>query len=156
MVLGGTVATPSVKLANGNVTLSGNAHYDNGGTAVVFITGDLEVNGNVTVGSDSALVFIVKKNIIISPTVTKLDGIYFAEKEFHTGTAGPGLDQTRTIAGNGMWYVSASGRFFLERSPDSVTCIGTPAEKVIFEPKYLLRLMDLMGEFKYTWEEVAA
>jgi len=101
----------------------------------------------VPVGDTSALVFIVNGSITVDPTVTIIDGIYFAKGVFSTGSS------NSQLVGKGAWFVSPDGQFTLERNLGANNAT-LPAEKVNFEPKYLLKLMDLLGKPDYIWQEV--
>ena len=131
----------------GSPTVS--SSYTNGGTAIVLVdNGNLTINNNITVGANSALVFIVDGDITINSSVTRIDGVYFAEGVFSTGSS------NSQLVGKGSWFVSPDGQFTLGRDL-GVNNATTPAEKVDFEPKYLLKLIEMLGESTYIWQEVA-
>lgn len=117
-------------------------------TGIVVVERDLEIKKNVTIGGPSALMFVVKGDIKIDPSVSTIDGLYFTEGEFDTGTRFPTTDTSLT--GNGAWYVSEDASNINLRRKNA----SGPAEIVNFEPKYLLKLMDYLGENNYVWQEV--
>ena len=143
--LGGS-PNPSVTLVNTNVTISSSGGYD-GGTAVVLVNGDLNINTNLPVGESSALAFFVRGKITINPMVTRLDGVYFAQSDFSSGVS------SNQLVGNGSWLVSGEGKFILGRDL-GIANSSTPAEKVNFMPKYLILLNNLLGRQDYVWQEV--
>jgi hypothetical protein len=145
---------PTIALVTTDLVIDTAGGY-NHGVAIVLVEGNLTIEKDVTVSDNpqpSALMFIVKGNITIDPSVNRLDGVYFAEKDFHTGTTGAGNDGR--LVGNGMWFVSPNGTFYLDRNLGGLNNAVTPAEVVHFEPKYLLLLMNLLGEPKYSWQEI--
>jgi len=128
------------------VTISSSGGYD-GGTAVVLVNGDLNINTNLPVGESSALAFFVRGKITINPMVTRLDGVYFAQSDFSSGVS------SNQLVGNGSWLVSGEGKFILGRDL-GIANSSTPAEKVNFMPKYLILLNNLLGRQDYVWQEV--
>lgn len=80
--LAGTIANGRQTLANGSVTIDGDANYSKRHT--VYVNGDALINGNIAYAPNYAggipnFTLVVKGNIYISPSVTQLDGFYVAQ-----------------------------------------------------------------------------
>jgi hypothetical protein len=112
------------------------------GSGLLLIDGaDLRITGNITYTSDpvqtrlknlaSFGVVVVKNsfgaggNINIDPGVTKISGVYFAEVNINTGTAGP-LDNYLDMVG-----IFIANQFNLERDNNSDPT--KPAERILFD-----------------------
>jgi hypothetical protein len=83
-----------------------------GGTGLVFVNGDLNVDGDTTI-SDQFLMVVVKGNINIDQNVTKLDGVFVGTNIYATGLN----DTPLTI--NGVLYATGNvdfGRGFTTKS----------------------------------------
>jgi len=113
---------------------------------------DLRINADITLDSSSVLLFVVSGNIYISPEVTRLDGIYFATKEIHTGRNETGPDHQLQI--NGNLITGSSGRIFLERDLGEINNLVSPAEIITCQPRYFVFLAELLRRPILSWQEV--
>lgn len=128
---------------------------------VVFtVSGTLMVNNNIdfsTAPSDvlNTLVFIVNGHIYVDSTVTTLYGLYLSGcndvNSCNGGTftvaTSNGTDQPITI--NGMVY--AYDIQLLRNVPN----FSTPAFKFIYQPQYVVKLLQYMGRSQVNWQEAA-
>ena len=129
-----------------------------GVSAVIFVDGDLTISADFATPPDnddnpldfrgncaSSLAFIVCGDITISSTVGSIYGIFYA-----------GGDIMNTESSSTRLYVFGSllaRSFALGRNlgADNST---SPAEQIIYMPKYLITLKSLLGRSGVTWKEV--
>lgn len=168
-------ASPVIEHCAGDMSL-GATNMTTAGSWIIFVDGNLNVTDNITVGSTTTLVFIVRNNITINTNVTQADGVYIAGGTFadydNAGT------KTRSAAPywlviNGAVYAHAFDlSAFLSNqvgcapagvnpnyaNPTTNTICNnstTPTDYVIFQPKYLIILSQLIGSPSVSWQEVA-
>lgn len=137
---------------NGNVTASG--------THIVFVKGNLTFASpmtSFTYGGDgkSGLVFIVKGDVIIEPSVRKIDAVIIAAGTIYT--AGSGCSNTSPVLTEQL--VINGSLINLDPSKPIKFCrkLATneeAAEKINHEPKYLVILRNLLSETLQKWSEV--
>jgi len=105
------------------------------------------------------IVFVVRDNVIVNTGVTRVDGIYVAGGTFTSATVGSEFGNQLVI--NGAVYAQTLS---LNRklSISGATCGGNPctnltepAEKVIYDPKYLVALNTLIASPQVSWREIA-
>lgn len=156
----GNFNKPSISYCNGNFA------YDSTKTAptvdqVVFVDGDLTISQNLILASNVALVFVVRGQIIVNLSVTEIDGVFISQEGFTDS------DQTATNSGlnsndyfltvKGAVYTDAIGgslslkRFFTGPYNNTI-----PADKFIFDPKYLVKpgLVSIIGVKSIKWSEI--
>lgn len=140
---------------------------------VIFIDGNLRIVGASTIIDVASgvnggfLAFIVKGNIEIQGNVTNgsnsvLKGIFIADGDIQTVAAGPIDNQ---FVAEGIFVADAnldgSGMFDFGRDLGEVANGTTPAEKFIYRPDFLVNLFNSPGgeslsllRESLTWEEV--
>jgi hypothetical protein len=127
-------------------------------TAVIFIDNSLTIYGNVTSTTGTGLVFVVKGDINIAPTVTQIDAVLISEGKIYT--AGASCNTNTVSAGS----LTVNGSIVSLNSVDSTplkfcrTLIdnSTPSEKVIHQPKYLVILRNIFATNEQFWSEITA
>lgn len=136
-------------------------------TGVVFIQGNLNIgplpgktlkHGN----KKSGLVFVVKGNVNIHQSVEEIDAVIIAEGIICTAYDGTacldGNTQTPQLTINGSLISLNQNnpaepiRFRRNLGADNV---ATPAEKIVYQPKYLVILRDMLSDTFQKWSEVA-
>ena len=152
------------------------------GKKLIHITGNLGINGNVTdtnpavvfVGGNlvfdppmvdfiygyddatSGIVFIVKGDVVIDPTVQLIHGVIIAEGTIYT--AGAGCSFANPVSANrldingSLVSLNQDNPIKFCRIIDSNT---EPSELIKQQPKYLILLRDLMSTSFQIWQEVA-
>ena len=143
---------------NGDLTIGGG--ISGNPVRLLFIDGNLLINQNITSGNGNAqgLVFIVQGDINIAPTVTNIDAVLIVYGNFCSGfSAGscpsPIEAPKLTIRGSVMYLnpdTSTSPKFV--RTRDSVVN-NEPAEDLIYDPKYLVILNNIMTRTLSVWTE---
>ncbi|MEK7610783.1 MAG: hypothetical protein AAB486_00225 [Patescibacteria group bacterium] len=114
--------------------------------AVVFVNGDLIINGNYTLAPLGGIIFVVAGDVLVDKNVTELAGYFLTDGLFDTAYNGGGNADPLTIRGG----VSA-GTITLSRSLRNNT---DPAETFLFEPKYYLLLGGAFPANKVVWREI--
>jgi len=131
-------------------------HVGNGpnGNNVFFIDGNLNIDGNLTLGAGDTSTFIVQGNISVDANVTRIDGIYIAGANFSSS-----ITQGQQLVVNGAVYADtvSLGRTLASSGCGVVPCDNSvnPSERIIFDPKYLIGLNNLLGSPSFNWREVA-
>jgi|GEM_PF-5421632 len=143
-----------------------------GGPAVIFIDGDLTINNSVYMKDDTTgLIFVVSGKITVTSSATNpipnLEGVFISYGKFNTSsysdkcltdpTALPSFRNALTIKG---------AVYSLSKDPNT-TCftrnIGKaadinqtpPAERIIYDPKYLVLFRGLLGNIVTNEQEIS-
>lgn len=127
-------------------------------TAVVFVDGKLSFNQNFDLGdANSGIVFIVKGDVIIDPTVTKIDAVIIAGGTIYTAGNGCLKSNTPTTSPltiNGSLIslntLNSSSIIFCRTLTDN----SKPAEMINHQIKYLVILRNLMSDTYQKWSEI--
>ncbi|OGK59484.1 hypothetical protein A3I56_04060 [Candidatus Roizmanbacteria bacterium RIFCSPLOWO2_02_FULL_43_10] len=121
----------------------------NGDPSVFFIEGDLNITGDVVLKPGDSTIFIVSRDILVESSVNRIDGIYIAGRTFDdVGSGSPTVNVTFEVNGSVL-----AGNVSLDRVLNAGNST-TPAEKFIFQPKYLVLLNSLLGSAAISWKEV--
>ncbi|MFZ5844896.1 MAG: hypothetical protein ACOY0S_00315, partial [Patescibacteria group bacterium] len=116
------------------------------------------IGGRINLTGTGVIVFVVRGNITVSPTVgvapssttPVVEGIYLTSGTFATGaSSNPG---TEKLVGQGMFIANA---FLLERNLGNINNTSYPAELFSYNPQLLLTMPHAMKDTPITWEEVA-
>lgn len=164
-VTGCTIGVAAVQQCMGDMSV-GATNMATAGNWIIFVDGNLTVTGNITVGASTTLVFIVSNNVTINTNVTQADGVYVAGGTFadYDNAAGKARNTAPyQLVINGAVYAHAFDlSSFLSNLPACVAALPTncdnsvtPADKVNFQPKYLVVLSQLIGSPAVSWQEVA-
>jgi hypothetical protein len=166
----GAVSTGGYRVYSGGAfTIGSDTTIADGVKAVVFVNGDLNINGKISFAAKGRtfLIFIVKGNVIVNPAVgdvpvdpgvatPDIEGIYITDAVFRTGT-NPIVDTDIQLAvrgsiighGNGG---SSNGVDFQRSLPDNS---AHPAEYVEFAPDQLLLFPTFLSPKPIRWREIA-
>ena len=126
---------------------------------IVFADSNVLIASDIRVTPGQGLFLLIASgNISVTPTVgdplpvdtlPNLEGIYFTEGQFLTGTSGPALDQQLHVRGS----VVAWDKVVLERDlTDNTTA---PAELFEYATDQFLLFPAVLGERDVSWREVA-
>lgn len=125
------------------------------GTTVNFIEGSLDIRGNVQAADTTkGLVLIVKGDINIDPTVTRIDAVLISTGRVYTAGANcikNSATSTNQLVINGSLISFDPGSIVFCRSLNDNTL---PAEKIIQQPKYLIILRNLLSDTQQKWSEI--
>ncbi len=138
-------ALPSPPAA-GDLTISSDT-IDIGEHKTTYVNGDAFINGNITYASDwgtersniPSYRLIVSGNIYISPSVTQLDGFYFATGNIYTCSSDGSFPGYSSCTGTLKVYgaFEALGNIKYWRTGGTLAT-NIPAEEFIFSPEMLL------------------
>jgi hypothetical protein len=110
---------------------------------VFLITGTLEINQTFPLEAGDTVVFIVNGNIYLGGDIERIPGLYISSDTF---TIGPG-DKGIIIDGMVITKTLTKHRTFQS--------FDTPAYQFIYQPKYMIDLLGVMGRPQIDWKEVA-
>ncbi len=143
---------------SGNATISG-WNVGTADTLVIFVTGNLTIDGDITITGNGFVAFVVGGNITVTSNVgnpagnntPNLHGIFITSGTFGTSrttqVAHARLVTQGTVVANSVQ---------LDRD---LTLVGgtndVPAEQFIYDPNLLMRLPQEFKDVKIRWSEVA-
>lgn len=127
------------------------------GTQLIFVGGNLNISQNYTYGSNqSGTVFIVKGNINVNPTVTRIDAVLISEGQFcsiiqsNGACKSSGTDQQLVINGSVISLSQDKPPIFDRSLADN----SQPAELINHQVKYLVILRNLLSDTFQRWSEI--
>ncbi len=139
-------------LINGNLTVQVNDNIPDATTAVFFVEGDLAIKNDINHNASNAgLTFIAKGDIKIDPNVKNIDAILISSKEICSAydfnlndCPNSQVDTEDPLTVNGS-LISLDANFPIQfkRSLDDNS--ASAAEKVVYQPKYVVILKNLLS-----------
>lgn len=143
----------AIYFKNGDLLI--NTINPNTSTAVIFVQNNLDIAGNITYGTpNTGLVFIVKGNIIIRPSVTTVNAVLISEGIIYTAGASctnPTSAPQLTINGSLISLIPNNPIKFCRTLIDNTQA----AEVINHQVKYLVILRNLIFDNPIKWAEVA-
>lgn len=139
---------------SGDLILDGNITVNE--TGIILVDGNLSINTNLTHDNKNAgLVFVVKGDIIIAPSLTRIDAVMISSGTIYTAGAGCEINSvasTESLIINGSLISLDSQKpiRFCRTMLDN----NQPAEKINQQPKYLVILRDLYSDTLEKWSEI--
>ena len=156
--LGGN--TDHLYLFTDNVVISSPSDTTGNNTGVIFIEKDLTIgpissNKFQQGGKDSGVVFVVKGDVIIDPTVTQIDAVIIASGTIYTaGTlCGTSSQTTSQLVVNGS-LIALNDQRPVKFCRKLTNNLIQPSEKITFQPKYLSILKDIFADSLQKWSEI--
>ena len=155
--------------AGGTFTLNGNVTIPTGHRVVLMVPNSSVVfNGNINViDGQSFFMVVTGRDIIIPPTVGSsnrldttphLEGIYFAQNQFITESAGDDADTLKLNIRGTVVGMTING-VYLKRDLDpantAMNNVNTPAETIEYAPDQTMMYPPFFGVRKIQWREVA-
>jgi len=114
---------------------------------IVFINGDLTIDTNITIADSSTLTFIVNGDIKIGKSVQNVEAALMSDKSIYTAYD---INPEETTDSLNLAGVFNADKFLLQRT----LLVNTdPTEHFTYEPKYLLKMKEYMGESQIEWLE---
>ncbi|MEX2028143.1 MAG: hypothetical protein WD988_01420, partial [Candidatus Curtissbacteria bacterium] len=159
---GPSQCTISAGNADGFNYCSGDATFNAGngpnGNSAWFIDGNLTISRDLVLAAGDTATFIVKGNITVNTDVKRTDGIYVAGGTYKdygsSGTFGVQL-----VVNGGVYAdaVDLSRKLGGAACPSGVACDNTqtPADRFVFDAKYLVGLNSILGTPRISWTETA-
>lgn len=115
-----------------------------------YINGDLNIKNNIELLGDSVALFVVRGNLNISADVTEVNGAFLVDGTVNLTNR---FGSNNGLVLKGILAVSSRGRMFgLYRN---VNDSSIPSEIFVYEPKYLVRLLNILSRPNRVWLEVA-
>jgi len=139
-----------------NATTLKSSYLDANISAIFIIEGDLYVEQSFDVVAGNCSVFLVEGNIFVNKQVEKMYGFYMTEGNFDSDTSG---DSRKPLVVYGT-MIALEGYILPRDLQDSgsINNTNTPAEKFIWQPKYLLNPTIAQylenSVIKYQWHEI--
>lgn len=127
-------------------------------TAVIFVNSWLSINQNVItsgVNPNAGIVFVVQGDVNVSSTVTQVDAVIISQGQICT--AGSGACATTTTSQlliNGSLVSLGNDSTKNIKLNRNLTDNSQPAEKIVWQPKYLVILRDVFSETYQKWSEI--
>lgn len=124
-------------------------------SGVIFVNGDLIINKDLKNNSPTTgLAFIVKGAIKVNPSVKDINAFLISYGGFYSAWDGNSCNDTDQnflkIYGSVISLnIEAGPKFCRQKSAP-----GQPAEKINYEPKYLVILKDIFARDLKIWQEV--
>ncbi len=155
----------SLTSSDGNLTINANMA---GPTALVIIDGNLNINTNLcysttcpsgAVHSSTGIVFVVKGNVYISPSVTRIDAIIISEGTIFTAASSSDLLCNKNTVLSDPLVINGS-LISLHAQKPIVFCRTLRAgntvasEQINHQVKYLVILRNLLSDTWQRWSEV--
>lgn len=150
---------------DGNLTISANMA---GTTALVIVDGNLNINSNLcysttcpagTPHPTSGIVFVVRGNVYISPSVTRIDAIIISEGSIYTAASSSDLLCNKNTVLSDPLVINGS-LISLEVQKPIVFCRTlrtgntAPSEQINHQVKYLVILRNLLSDTWQRWSEI--
>jgi len=133
---------------NGDLTISGDITLSGNKKVVLIVeNGSLIINGNITRNSvqNDFFMAIVQNNISVNGSVANLEGIYFADDQFSSGSSNNQLVVNGSVSANS---------FNLQRDLEAGNST-TPAELFEFDPNIYANYPSTLNPASVIWREVA-
>lgn len=118
---------------------------------IVFISGDLTIETELTINSSSTLLFVVEGNANIAKAVNNVHAGILADGDISTAYDIAEGDATNTLLLKGIF---SAAKFNFQRTLQGTNNSNTPSDDFTFEPKYLVQLKDYFGKYSVTWKAV--
>lgn len=152
---GDLVSADGVYYTTGNYTIDNQAIPNDFNTTtlsqIVFIDGDLTIDVNVNISDTAAVMFIVSGNVNIDQGVDLLEAAIIADGDIFTAYNAAEGAHTKTLE----WYGLLQGdRIYFQRTLQGTNNEDTPAEDIVYEAKYLVKLRDFFGKNTVSWRSV--
>lgn len=131
--------------------------FPNGRDYIFLIDNDLRIESNIQINPGSTVTFIVSGDIIVSPDVTEIDGIYSADGSFITLGVTTGNDNPLIIEGNVVTNagLNAGKRFDQRRDLGDTQNAQCPAVTLVSRPDFILNGPELLRYTNYVIQELA-
>jgi hypothetical protein len=157
---GGVIAKPGsgTYKVGGDATVSG-WNVNNNDSIVMFVNGNLTIDGDIRINGSGFVAFVVSGNIQITSnvgnnagvTTPNIEGIYITSGSFMTGQSTAANRQRFVVSGTVV-----ANTVILQRDLTQTGGTNTvPAELFQYNPALLFRLPDEFKDVRIKWQEVA-
>lgn len=126
--------------------------YDNNTfDQVVFIDGNLTISKDIDIDDTSTALFVVSGNVEIEKSVREVGIAIIADGYIDTAYDIEEGDSTQTVELNGLYHAN---EFLFKRTLQGTNNNDDPSETINYEPKYLMNLKDLFGNYTVQWKSI--
>ena len=115
---------------------------------IIFVNGDLTINKNLILTSDSTLLFVVSGDIKIDKAVTEIDSALISDKNIYTAYNATAGDVTTTLMLKGVFIAD---KFVFQRTLQGTDNTKTSSEEFTYEPKYVNAMKTYLGTNAVKW-----
>lgn len=152
--------TNKVHHITGNLTINPNVNISVNSTGVIFVDGDLTINTNLTHSGNVGLVFVVKGNIIVAPSVIRIDAVLISSGIIRTAGA---TCSTSAVTASQLVINGSLISIYRDSQQPGQPLIkfcrkladnAQAAEQINQQPKYLVILKDIVADTLQTWSEI--
>ena len=144
---GGMPGEDGVYFADGDRVIAGDWELAGGKRVIILVDGNVKVLNNIIVPYGSSLILIASGNISFGNHVSRVQGIFLADKKITTGS-GP-----VAFAGEGSFV--AGQEIDLGRNFGDTRNRFTPVEKFVFRPDLIINSLRDLWPGGHVWEELA-
>ena len=149
---GNLISSSGIYYINGNYEISGNKIPSNYSTSVfnqiVFVNGNLTISSNIAVSKQSTTLFIVKGNVNIDEDVTAVSVGLISDQTIDTAYNFSDKGKRNSIEIKGILIAN---KVAFKRSLQGTGNKKFPAEDITYEPKYVLKMSDYIGNNTVKW-----
>lgn len=115
---------------------------------IVFVDGNLRISTNVGVADTSAALFIVSGDVEIDEKVENIKIGIISDGDIKTAY---NLEEGKTCKTLNLKGIFIANRIRFSRTLQGNNNETIPSESIIYEPKYILKMNDLIGGNKVKW-----
>jgi hypothetical protein len=166
---GSAPAAGGVYRKTGDYTILGGGSWSNlSGGRVIFVDGNVTINGNITLANGAFLGVVASGNITVDPSVgntipkanptsadANLVGAFFANGNFTGGTTGSQTDKQLVIYGSVAADAELNGAGKVSSQRDLGGLNAMPGVAFIWNPNLILNAPQPFTDAVMDWREVA-
>jgi len=149
---GDLVSSSGPYVIEGDYEITSQKIPNNYGTAtfnqIVFIRGNLKISNDIFVSPASTALFVVQGNVEIDKKVENVKIGIIADGNIHTAY---NLSEGETCKTLNMSGIFTANKITFVRTLLGNSNEKDPAEDITYEPKYILKMNDLIGSNKVKW-----
>ena len=151
--ISGTLPTTSgVYLINGDYQLDITNNYENATfNQIIFINGNLTIDGELEINNASTALFIVNGNVYISKRTKELQAGIIADGDIYTSYNVGENEASPTLYLRGLF---SANQIHFQRTLQGTNNNHSPSEDFIFEPKYTIQLKEYFSKSTVKWLSV--
>jgi len=115
---------------------------------IVFIDGDLTISEDININENSAILFIVSGNVEVDYLVKNIESAIFTDGNINTAYNVEEGEECEALNLKGIYVAN---KFNFQRTLRGTQNEWYPSENIIYEPKYILKINDIVGSNKVKW-----
>lgn len=115
---------------------------------IVFIDGDLTISEDININENSVILFIVSGNVEVDYLVKNIESAIFTDGTINTAYNVEEGEECEALNLKGIYVAN---KFNFQRTLRGTQNEWYPSENIIYEPKYILKINDIVGSNKVKW-----